>query len=201
MTRTSIIWIAAIAAMALWACSEETARDYGDGGADADTDTDADTDADSDSDGDGGPDGGDGGTDGGTDGGQDDCGDSPVVGEWTGQFDGNVDSDITGPAPTSGTMSFEIVCTDKLYLSGEMDGTEVGGVSFEAQIEGEYDESANYLESDIEGNIVFIANIPFTGTLTGQVISWSPIEMSGVWSGEAPTVNGVGSGTWTATML
>ena len=162
------------------------------GAGDGDTDSDSDTDADSDAD--------DGGT---GDGGGDDCVDSPLIGDWEGTFDGTATSDLwDGTVAATGTMGFEIVCEDKLYLNGEMMGSaEAGddaGVPFAADMTGVYDVDENVLTVELDGVVAII--FPFTGSLTGGVSVWDPIEMEGTWEGESPDVNGLGDGTWSATM-
>ncbi len=125
------------------------------------------------------------------------CTDSPLIGQWAGTFDGVIDSSFTGTVAVAGTMGFEIVCADRLFLNGTMAGSEASGVAFTASIAGEYDTSANLITAALTGSVAGV--VPFTGTMNGQVTAWGPYVMAGPWDGVAPSVGGTGSGTWTAT--
>jgi hypothetical protein len=182
------------------ACSSSSRSDGKDEdtdtGTDADTDSDTDIDTDTDSD-----TGSDSSTDT-TTGSDDSCDDSPVVGDWEGTFEGDVTTSVTGPTTVWGVMTFEIVCEDKLILSGEMIGElespDTETLPFEATITGEYDEAENQIEAEIEGTIVLVT---FTGTGDGSVVDWDPVQAEGTWEGEAPLVDGVGNGTWEAAII
>jgi hypothetical protein len=127
------------------------------------------------------------------------CDGSPLLGSWVGTFDGNVNSDLTGPQTVSGDVSFDIECTDRLVISGEMTGAEDSGVPFAAALEGEYDQVNEQLLATLAGTVAGF--VDFTGSFTGYVVSDSPYTMDGAWTGTAPAVNGTGSGYWTAELL
>jgi hypothetical protein len=193
--RPSIVLAAALLVLSCGcSSSNRSSGDENDGGTDTDTDSDSDTDTDTDTYTDTGVD-----TDTGTD---DPCADSPVIGDWAGTFEGDVTTSVTGPTTVWGTMTFEIVCEDKLILTGEMTGEiaspDTETLPFEATVTGEYFEDENQIEAEIEGTIVFVA---FTGTADGSVTDWDPVHAEGTWQGEAPLVAGSGNGTWEATLL
>jgi hypothetical protein len=159
-----------------------------DGGGDSDSDSDTDTDTDSDSDSDSDVDDTD----------TDTCGDSPVVGHWAGTYEGLGDfPPLYEDLPLSGTVEFDVVCEDKLVISGTMEGTESDVIPFTATLLGEYNSSLNLLEAMLEGEAMGVEG---TGTMTGSVVSWDPMTMEGVWEAVAPEIDGTGEGTWTATM-
>jgi hypothetical protein len=125
----------------------------------------------------------------------DDC-NSPVEGSWVGTFDGAVDSSLTGPQVVEGVVAFDILCKDRLVISGVMSGSENIGVPFEAILEGEYAQSTDELVATMTGFIG--STLAFSGDFTGALVSETPYTLDGLWDGTAPAVLGVGSGTWTA---
>lgn len=129
----------------------------------------------------------------------DDCGGSPVVGAWEGTYEGVGESAEIGMGqlPLSGTVSFEITCEEKLVLTGTMEGEESDWLPFMATLTGEYDEEANELTADLEGQAMGVDGF---GAMSGSVTGDEPLTMSGVWHAEAPSIEGAGSGTWTASM-
>jgi len=162
-----------------------TGDDGEDGGAGEDTGSDIDTDQETDS---------ETVTNGGGE-----CGGSPVIGNWAGTYEGVGESDEIGwgTLPLSGTVTFEITCQEKLVLTGTMEGQESDWLPFMATLTGEFDEEANLLTADLEGQAMGVDGF---GAISGSITEDDPLTMSGIWHAEAPAINGFGEGTWIASM-
>ena len=132
------------------------------------------------------------------------CEDSPVVGTWLGTFAGSVEYVLTGSDDVDGNLSFDIDCTDRLAINGTMAGTEGGGATFAATIDGDYSELTDSMDATLAGTITLAGSVPytlnFTGDFDGTLVQTSPYVINGVWQITAPmpVSDGTGSGTWEA---
>jgi hypothetical protein len=121
------------------------------------------------------------------------CEHSPLQGVWNGSFSGEVTSPLTGILSVQGTITLEIFCSNVLLVIGEMTGSEQSGASFEAEIDGEYDSAQSQLHATFVG---WVESVPITGTLEGLMWEGAVNHINGTWEGEAPAVDGTGSGRW-----
>lgn len=121
------------------------------------------------------------------------CEQSPLQGLWNGTFSGEVTSPVTGTLSVEGTVNLEIYCSDVLLVRGQMTGSEQSGASFETEVDGVYDSALGRVRATFDG---WVETIPVTGSLEGVMWEGAVDHIDGTWAGEAPSVNGIGSGRW-----
>lgn len=125
------------------------------------------------------------------------CVDSPLQGIWLGTFDGTVTAPDIGSIPVSGTVRLEVYCEFDLYVSGELTGSESGGVPFRMDVTGRYDEDVDFMESTFSGHV---DQYPAYGNLTGGLQSGFPQRLSGDWDVWVDAWQMTGDGHWSATL-